>query len=237
MTGRRVVAGALLGSVLGGAFALAGGPALAARADVVDDGAPGRLVVAIEPGGFDLELAPGDSAWWAITPGLDAATSTDGTLSLDVEATGALATDPGGLRFRIRECGVAWSLPADRFSAAACSGAESILVAERPFAGGADALALGDLAAGAQRHLLLDVRLPDPAPSRLQGHSGDFALGFAAAGDAESIGGDGAGSSGGDLAFTGVALLAPVALAVVLAMTGAMLRGTGSGRRRGSGSR
>lgn len=203
------------------------GAAPTASADTVDGGTPGLLSIDADPLALHLELDPGMSGEWLLTPRLDA--ETGGVLELRVTSQGVLAQHPGGLRLRVDECTEEWipsSVPGDPST---CAGAITPRLPSTAFADidPAGSRALGTMAAISAKYLRFTVSLPDPAPAELQGGEAEFALGFAAAGDSVIITDIPVDPPGRDpgrpvtTASTGAALGAPIMLAVLLTAAGA----------------
>lgn len=208
------------------AIVMASPPSPAGAAMIVDAGAPGLLRLEVAPGPLDTTLTPGDRAWWSVTTRLDAPDSSP--LDMAVEHGGMLAQHPAGLRIEVLECAEPWLTPADPLGTAICSSGATVIITDRQLASIAptDRMALGDLAAGGARFLLLLVGLSTTAPSELQGQVADLAVGFFVAGDGERSGGPLATLS--PLAGTGAVplIVVPLALAAILLVVGSALRVT-----------
>lgn|GEM_PF-1106749 len=227
----------ILGAGAAVVLALAGaGPAHAAPADVVDGGEPGLLTVVAEPLSINLSIDPGEHGDWLLAPHLEA--ETDGTLGLTVIADGELASDPAGLRIAIAECSIPWTtMPSGD---ADCAGTTTSVLTEAAIVFVTAPLDLGTLETGADRFFRVRLSLPVTMPNELQGASAEIRLGFAAAGDETIIDGgthpqqDGGSDDaatpargkevpGGSLASSGVFLIAPLGIALVLGVVGAIL--------------
>ena len=221
-----IVTGAVLAAV--GALA----SAAPASADIVDDGTPGVLTIDAEPLELHLDLDPGDRGDWLPTVRLD--TDTPGDLDLRVTSEGVLVSSPAGLRLSLDECSAAWTPAVAPGASATCPATASVLLAPTPFADLApsDVIDLGALDAHEMRFLRATIELPDPAPGELQGGDARFSLGFAAAGETVVVDGSRP-DDGGEVAQTGVALAAPLALAAALGVAGALLRTVSARPRRG----
>jgi len=228
---RRPIAGCIVaGAVLAAVGALAA--AAPASADIVDDGTPGMLTIDAEPLELQLDLDPGDRGDWLLTVRLD--TDTPGDLDLRVTSEGELVSSLAGLRLSLDECSAVWTPAVAPGTSATCPATASVLLAPTPFADLApsDIIDLGTLDAHGVRFLRATIELPDPAPGELQGGDARFSLGFAAAGETVVVDGSGP-DDGGEVAQTGVALAAPLALAAALAAVGVFLRAAGARPRRG----
>jgi hypothetical protein len=175
------------------------------------------------PGTIELILDPGEHGSWLLTPRLDSGGGGDGELTLVVTSEGRLMEHPGGVELALDECSVEWDPAATPDGDPNCAGAVSALIAPTAFAAIDPALAhpLGTLLDGGERHLLLTLSFPDPAPAELRGAEGRFTLRFDAAGDSVTVDTDPPGPP--VLETTGVALAAPLGLAVILTLVGAVL--------------
>lgn len=224
---------ALPALLLAGILVLGADAASAAPRDLVDDGRPGLLTIEVEPPRPELELQPGDAAYWLITPRIDAPGG--GSLDFRVTSEGELVADPGGLTLELLACPEPW-LPG---AAPTCAFPPTTVLAPTPFASipPEQIFGLGGLADGEELHLRATIAFPDPAPHRLQGTEGGFAIGFLAAGDAEIVDsgpqpGPGQGAGQGGLGATGPAIAVPLLLALALTLLGACLNAVA--RRRAS---
>jgi hypothetical protein len=203
----------------------------------------GVLQLVATPGVLaDSSMAPGDKIYWPITADLNA--STAGQLSLQIESSDALATDPGGLRLALAGCPVAWTIPADPTVAPTCQGgAGTVLVADRPFADITPSTTwhLGALGAVSSMPMMATISLPGAVPASLQGASASIDFGFTALGDTEHA--SPSDPSSRLLGETGVGPTAPLLLAVGLLVAGitlarlrrAMGAGTGEAGRHDTG--
>ncbi len=216
--------GLLAAGALGLGLVLAS--AAPASADVVDDGESGLLWIETPVVEVDAELSPGDRILWPFTVGLSDQASS--SLHLRIDRSGALALDPAGLTVEVLECSVPWTVPADPADEPVCAGTQTEVVAEVPMASvDLDARDLGTLVSGVDRYFLAIIAFPDPAPVELQAASASFRFEFQAAGDSEGVGTDPPTS----IAFTGVAVGGPLALAAALGVAGVVLRVAGRRRR------
>jgi len=205
-------------------------PAVAAPADTVDDGAPGLLTIEANPLSIDLELDPGEHGEWLLAPHLEA--ETVGALTLTLQGTGGLVADAAGLRIQIAECSVAWTpVPGGD---AVCAGAESVVLAETPYATATAPLVLGALPVGGDRFFRMRFSLPASVPAAMQGASADLRIGFSASGYSATVDTDPdpdpPTTPSGGLPPTGAMIGIPLGLAAALAALGAGLRA--SERRR-----
>lgn len=215
----RVVCGCVLAGLLTGTAV----PAHASPRDLVDDGAPGLLVIDAEPLSLQALLEPGDSASWLLTPTVDAVGGAE--VTLEVTRSGVLALHPQGITFQLDACSEAWQSALG--SDPVCTGTETLLAPRTPFAlmTAGPPFVLGTVPDGGSMHLRVLIALPDLVPSELQGAEAEFALGFSAAGDDEVVTSEPhAGTPGrSGLSLTGIALGAPLALALLLGAAGAVM--------------
>lgn len=197
----------------------------ATHTEIVDDGAPGLLVLETAPAPFEAEFEPGDRGSLTVSASLDA--PGPASLTVAVSGSGPLAEHPEGLRLELRECTDPWTMPGA--GDAVCPGTESVVVPEAALGLlPGDTRDLGTLRPGTPRHLLATVSLPDSVPGSLMGERGEFVLRFEAAGDVEVSGSTPPGAH----PITGVAVAVPLGVAVALGVVGAGLARRGSRARR-----
>lgn len=213
------------------AAALASGAsaAYAAPADIIDDGAPGLLVIETNPDTFDVILDPGERDEWLLTVHSQAPTA--GTLEMSFTSTGTLASTLDGVAVEIAQCSLGW---AGTPGASSCGGAVTTHLALTPFAAvdPAATMSLGVVPAGAAIHLRVTVELDPAPPAELQGTDADFIITFRGVGAASVSTGD-----PGTIAHTGIdtePLLGVTALALAL---GIVLIIVAAVRRRHTGGR
>ena len=159
--------------------------AVAAPTELPESSADGFLVLASDPyPAVFRSLSPGEPAYWFVDARLTDATTS--TLTLEVEAEGALIEHPRGLQIEVRTCTAAWDR---RDTVPTCPGAEELVIQEGPATGGVHTpvFDLAPLAIGAPRHLLVTLAVEDSPAARsdhmLMGLTGDIALGLTASGD------------------------------------------------------
>jgi hypothetical protein len=183
----------------------------------------GVLQLVATPGVLaDAAMAPGDTIYWPIDANLNA--STPGELTLKIESSDALATNPAGLRLALASCPVAWSTNSDPTVAPTCAGGSgSTIIPDSAFADitPTQVWDLGTVAAVSTTPMMATISLPGAVPSVLQGTSADINFGFTALGDTEN-------ASPSDprrhvLGLTGVDPTGPALLAAGLLLAGITL--------------
>ena len=183
----------------------------------------GVLQLVATPGVLaDSTMAPGDHIYWPVTANLNA--STEGTLTLQIFSSDALAADPAGLRLALASCPTAWVIPSDPTVAPTCNGgAGTTIVPDTAFASISPTAVwhLGTIGAVSTTPMMATISLPGTVPSALQGASATINFGFTALGDT-------ANASPSDpkvpiLASTGIDPVGPILLAAGLLLAGLTL--------------
>ena len=196
------------------------GVATAAAADPVpENGQPGLLSLNADPYPMqDPNMAPGDRIRWPITADMSAPDAAE--LTLAIQTSGLLASDPGGLRMSLQSCAVAWIVPADPSVDASCAAGEQTVLAMTPTASldPSTVWHLGTIADNGARYFLVTLWLSPSADGALLSASGRVALGFTAAGETQSVSTDGPG-----LATTGADAVGLILLAGGLLLGGIVL--------------
>ena len=202
---------ALPGYAVGIALVAFGGLSVAqgaAAVDTIDNGEPGMLWLESSPlPEWTEAMEPGDVAHWPVTTMLSV--DATGDLSLELEHSGALASDADGLRLRLERCDEPWE------GETCAPGAE--LIEDGALAGipSNSLYDLGQIPGGDRGpYFLLTLSLPEVMPVELQGQQADLALGFTAFGDTASI------TVPGSLPNTGVNVSGGIAVAAGLVIAG-----------------
>lgn len=173
-------------TALGVALVLAGaGLTVAGAASAAPT--PHRLLELAVSGAPSGGIAPGDRRVWPITVTLDAPTT--GRLSLRVVASEPLTQDPGGLRFSLQSCDVAWTVSDP--ATASCASGRRTLLSEAPLASmsASTTHALGTIRPDQTRFYLGTLTLPADRPDAIASAAGQVDLAFAATEIAATPGG------------------------------------------------
>lgn len=167
-----------------------------------------RLTSSVYP--LDLPpLAPGESFSWQIGVILDGPVSASATVQL--LASGALASGPGAYRVTARSCPVQWRGTSGTNARLSCPGQEQPVLAADSFSA-ADSISypLGSFTGSNEPWVLFNLERPAGAASGAE--SLNFGIGVVAGGEE---------TSSGSLAATGTHILGFAAAGLVLAATGA----------------
>jgi hypothetical protein len=208
----------LIGAVAAVACLTGGALVVASSASAAPaDATTGRLLLSTDPAPLGMhDLPPGGEVDWQVRAALDADTGSE--LSLAVEATGPMTTDPGGMRLSIQRCSVAWS------SISCPAGDAADVIDAAPIAGiaGTAPVHVTHLARTGTTHLLVRLMLPPSAGGTFVGTTASVRLVLTAAGDVGTVGA-GTDPAPSTLASTGVAIGGPALLGLGILCTGLVI--------------
>jgi hypothetical protein len=180
---------------------------------------------------FEDDVQPGETRYWSLTTMLDS--DENGTLSLQLESDGVLASDPRALQLRFERCTAPWVLSATP----TCAGTRSVIV-NQPLSQIDETLDrdLGTINPGTGPYFLAALSLPTQTPSEFMNQEGTIGFGFTAQESTAIIvipgdGDDPSVTEGGGLARTGIDPLGPALLAAGLLLGGFILARQRTGRR------
>jgi hypothetical protein len=190
--------------------------AQSAGAAVINDDPDGAFSLDANPYPFSYTtFSPGSTQDWLITAQLGG--TENAALTLQLDYSGVLATDPAGLDLLVVECSTPFAGPP-----ASCGGTETTIY-EGAFASAPMTVQdLGTMVAGTNRYFLANFTLPIGTPDSMQGQDANFRFTFVAANDSENV---------NNLPRTGgVDLVGPLLLGGGLVLGGIMLARQRAGR-------